>query len=510
MDVRTCLSLTLAEAVALYPLSIPKCYRIVLYPLVSSPLRGLPGPKGGNPLFGSLLQQYAASSPVEVFLTWSAEWPDAPLIRYPGFAGQEMLLLNSTQAHKEVLQSHCYSFVKPSFLRRSVGEIIRTGLMFTEKDEHKRQRRIIMNVFSVPNIRKLLPVMHNEAESVINHMAAQVAASGTGDIDVIPVLLKGTLDMIGRTAMGRRLADVRSAETEMNCQQCYERMLGQSPLSALISFIHVHIPIRWAIPHEANRGFVRAQKGLRGMLSQHIAQRGREVETGNAKGESENESRDLLTFMLQERRNTGLLNILAAGHETTSGTLAWSLYVLATRPDVQEKLRAEIERIGTEKLDLATVEGLHYLNIFFQEIVRVHSTVPFTYREAGSDIIICGQVVPKGTQVVICPHVTNLSPRIWGDDAEEFRPERWEHVTGEAASAYSIETFLNGPRVCIGKAYAILEVKVYLIELVRNFRFSRSAELKALGDRPLPMQNPSITCRPRGALRIRIERIKGS
>lgn len=125
-------------------------------------------------------------------------------------------------------------------------------------------------------------------------------------------------------------------------------------------------------------------------------------------------------------------------------------------------------------------------------------------------MVICGQFLPKGTQLVLSPPVTNLSPRIWGADALEFKPERWDALAGDAVTPYGTETFGNGPRICIGKSYSLLAFKVMMVELIRHFRFSRGPELEALGDGPPPVQNPAVTWRPRGGMTVHLERIAWS
>ncbi|KAI1634553.1 cytochrome P450 3A5 [Biscogniauxia mediterranea] len=544
MDVRICAVVAFAESLIIYWLNktyqrpvlstthfgvgvlalvglqwiLLKIYRVFLYPHFFSPLRRLPGPKDGHFLVGQMLNQYRASSPVEVFLNWSRQWPDVPLIKFFGLANNEMLLINTVEAHKQILQTYCYDFVKPEFIHRSVGEIVGTGLLLAEKQEHKRQRRLVLNVFSTPNIKKLLPVFQDEARLMIQSIGEQLKAEPTGDIDVMPIFSKATLNTIGLAAMGIKLENLKSPETGMDCQQCYHRMLSQSTLSALISFINVHLPIRWALPIEANLGYVRAMRGLRSMITRHIDKRAGEIASGDKEKQVGFESRDLLTYMLEERESTGeilttehilghLQNFLAAGHETTAGTLTWATYILATQPHVQEKLRSEIQTLAEGSPDYANLDRLQYLNNFFREVTRLYSTAPFTYREADKDIIICDQFVPKGTHLVMSPFVSNLSPQIWGDDAVQFRPERWDSLTGEAAKAFGIETFSNGPRFCIGKTYSALLFKAFMVQMLREFRFSKSADLIARGDAFPEIQNPGVTFRPKGDIKIHIERL---
>lgn len=102
-------------------------------------------------------------------------------------------------------------------------------------------------------------------------------------------------------ALGIELENLRSEELKMDFLQCYFRMLAQPPLSALISFIHVNIPIRKFIPLEANWGFVRASGGVRSMLDGCIEDRIRELKSLDREKVGGTVSRDLLTYMIEER-----------------------------------------------------------------------------------------------------------------------------------------------------------------------------------------------------------------
>ncbi|KAI1103015.1 cytochrome P450 [Jackrogersella minutella] len=497
-----------------------KLYRIFIYPSFFSPLRTIPGPKDNHFFIGQLLNMYRASTPIDQYMRWSSRWPESPFIRYPILANKEILLINTIEAHKQILQTKCYDFVKPKFLSRLLGEIVGTGLLFAENHEHKRQRKMILNVFSVPNMKKLIPVFQQKAEEMTFFIQRRIKENPSGNLEVQKIFTKATLDAIGVAALGIELENLRSEELKLDFLQCYIRMLSQPPLSALISFIHVHIPIRRFIPLEANWGFMRAMRGVHSMLNQCIEERIRDIKSTDREKVGGTESRDLLTYMIEERElqteelsiadiRGHLQNFLSAGHETTSGALTWASYVLATRPDIQEKLRDEvIQNLGTFGMpNYNDIEHLHYMKNFLQEVIRLYSPAPATWREASKDIVICGQFLPKGTQLVLSPPVTNLSPRIWGADATSFRPERWDELTGDAATPYGTQTFANGPRICIGKSYSLLAFKVMMVELLRNFRFSRSPGLVALGDRPVPVQNPAVTWRPKGGMTVHLERI---
>lgn len=107
--------------------------------------------------------------------------------------------------------------------------------------------------------------------------------------------------------------------------------------------------------------------------------------------------------------------------------------------------------------------------------------------------------IPKGTAVDAVPATINMNPLIWGDDAQEFLPDRWDHLTRAQASPYSYQAFSSGPRVCLGKQFALHEIKAVLFEIVLKYRF--------LGvEDSFTIENPALTFRPCG-LRVRFEPI---
>lgn len=124
--------------------------------------------------------------------------------------------------------------------------------------------------------------------------------------------------------------------------------------------------------------------------------------------------------------------------------------------------------------------------------------VALSPRQATQNIVIAGIVIPKGTVIQLSPAVMNLHPLVWGDDAETFNADRWDNLEGDAASSYAFETFHNGTRMCIGKQLSIIEMKVYLMELISRFA------IEAIEDRPVEVAFPTFTLRMKDKLIVRL------
>ncbi|KAK3687736.1 cytochrome P450 3A5 [Podospora appendiculata] len=500
-----------------------KIYRIFIVPHYLSPLRHLPGPKDNFPLLGQMKNLLTADSPSAPYVEWGNKWPDAPFIRHLGLANMELPLINTVETHREVFQTHNYSFVKPEFMYRYVADISGKGLLFSEGEEHKRTVLTfhLTGLFSIPNLKRILPVFQEKAGDLSAMFDREIGGNAKAIIEVTAAFSRLRIDVVGVTVLGVHLGNLNHADSQMDFLKCFDRALNQPPLGALISFINTAIPIRRWLPIEANRGFERATREVHRMLLECVRQRSHDLDEATRKKEafasanSVSGGRDLLTMMIvkkeltQSRKPKQILNFLSAGHETTAGTLNWAAFALSTHPEVQEKLRREIlDLLETSPTPgYSEIESLRYLHNFCREVLRLYAPAISTYRQAATDLTVCGQMIPKGTPLVGIMLVTNLSTRVWGADVAEFVPERWNRGEAGAANPYAFSTFMHGPRMCIGKNYALLEFKAMLIEVLARFRFGMTPELRALEGKLPPLQNPSLTYRPRGGLRVVVERL---
>jgi cytochrome P450 len=172
-------------------------------------------------------------------------------------------------------------------------------------------------------------------------------------------------------------------------------------------------------------------------------------------------------------------------------------------PSIQDRLREEI--LGAPKndkgeMDFNMIEGLHFLNNVLRESIRLYSPGLTLQREAVEDLVIGGVHIPKGTTLTMVPAMVQRNPLIWGEDADEFKPDRWDHLSTDAASPYAMTAFSGGPRVCVGRSFAYLEMKAVLVELLRRFVFEPV-------ERSPKMLNPALTLKPKGGLMVKIRRV---
>ncbi|KAI2612348.1 cytochrome P450 [Hypoxylon fragiforme] len=508
-----------------------KFYRVFLYHRYVSPFRHLPGPTNNHFFFGQAINFIKCKSPPELYLNWMKEFPEAPVIRYLTFANTEVLVCNSLNAFKDVLQTRCYAFHKPVRWRRMMVEITGKGVLSLEGEEHRQHRKMLTGAFSTPNVRKLDPVFRYKTKELGDVLDSAI---GTGDstvIDCTEVFSKATLDIIGITVLGVELTNLKSISTkdqkrdkgkrykakkDYTFHEAYEVIFSQSLIGKILFFANAFVPTRW-LPLEANREFAFATNWLREVLLELIRERHNKIDQARLSGKYESvkkDSRDLLSYIIEESMPGGpaeniaeenflghLLQFMAAGHATSADTLTWSLYTMATNQEIQKQVRDEIADLAIRKPDMpfSDIDNLPYLNNFIKEVLRLYAPSTSHHREAGEDMVIDGVFVPKGTTFDIIPAMPMLNPAIWGDNAEEADPTRWDRLTPDQASPFAFEAFSNGPRMCIGKIYAMMEIKIILVELVQRFRFFSV-------DKPFTIENPGFALRPNG-LEVRLERV---
>ncbi|MCO5590312.1 hypothetical protein L7F22_044281 [Adiantum nelumboides] len=225
-----------------------------------------------------------------------------------------------------------------------------------------------------------------------------------------------------------------------------------------------------------------------------IIQRKEEIRQLGVEGieETLNDSSDILTLLLRanmlddakhkiddEMMCNQITNILGAGHETTASCACWTLWLLATHQEEQERLRAEcLSLLETDQEpDWSKIKDLEYLDGVVKESLRIHPPTPRVARICPKDSVIDGVIIPKGTMLLSANNVINRDKFIWGEDADSFKPTRWksENIPTNYDARFSMMTFLAGPHACIGKQMAIMELKAVLLGLIGKFKFEVSS-----------------------------------
>ncbi|XP_078446092.1 cytochrome P450 704C1-like [Wolffia australiana] len=192
-----------------------------------------------------------------------------------------------------------------------------------------------------------------------------------------------------------------------------------------------------------------------------------------------------------------MLTFVVAGKDTTSGTLSWFFFMLCTQPSVQEKVYREVKDVVDDAESLedfatgiteAALSAMNYLRAALSETLRLYPAIPLDSKMCFEDDQLPGGLdVRKGEVVTYQPYAMGRMKYLWGEDAEEFRPERWLDEQGvyRHESPYKFTAFQAGPRLCMGRDFAYRQMMVFAAVLVRFFVFELGENGKAVKYKPM-------------------------
>ncbi|ORY66350.1 cytochrome P450 97B3 [Pseudomassariella vexata] len=508
-------------------------WKVLLYPKFFSPLRGLPEPAGGGFFMGQF-KRIAAEPTGIPMRDWVTNVPNEGLIRYTSLFNMERLLITSPKALSEVLVTRNYDFEKPSQFRNSIGRILGIGILLAEGEQHRLQRRNLMPAFAFRHIKDLYPVFWKKSREGVEAMTEEItknaslhatskdlekALSETGKktavLEVGSWASRVTLDIIGVAGLGRDFGAIKDPNNELN--QTYQSLFKPSKQAQILGIMSLLLP-NWVITHlpvKRNNDINLAARTIRSVCNDIILEKKQRL------ARKEPTDPDITSIALEsggftdENLVNQLMTFLAAGHETTASAMTWAVYMLCRHPEIQTKLRKEIrENLPSMSSDRDVtsleIDHLPYLNAVCSEVLRYYSPVPLTTRESVIDTSIQGHFVPKGVRIILCPWATNLDKKLWGSDADEFKPERWiakdgdeqtkATASGGASSNYAFMSFLHGPRSCIGQSFAKAEFACLLASWIGRFEFRLRDEEEM--DEEKMLIKGSVTARPAKGLYV--------
>jgi cytochrome P450 len=446
-----------------------------------APVRNLPGAT-----WHSGYMRYFGEDPLGL-LQACARQGDAVSFR---FGLSRVLLFSDPRLIEEVLVTHVQDFRKSSGTRR-LRSLIGEGLLTSDGEPWRRQRRLAQPAFHRARIEGYATCMSQEAERLFDTWQ-------DGDTrDVHQEMMELTLRIACTTLFG---ADVSTDLPGVRGANAVLSDHFQSRLSSLLFLLPD------SVPTPGNRRYQAAVRKLDGIVYRIIAERRRE---GTDHG-------DLLSMLLQARDaepdpgsqawlsdaevRDEVMTFLLAGHETTALTLAWACYLLDQNPGAAESLRDELaSQLKGGPPRLADLPRLPYLDAVVAETLRLYPAAYLVGREALRDLSIGGYPVPRGATVLMSQYVVQRDARFF-DQPDAFRPERW--LDGRLARElprFAYFPFGGGQRQCIGLTFAEVEAKLLLGTLAQH------VSLRLVPGHSVTPQ-AVITLRPRYGIRMTVTR----
>ena len=407
--------------------------------------------------------------------------------------GPPALLLNDPDDVRHVLQTSARHWGKQTVQYAALARVTGPGLLASAEPSWLEHRRIAAPAFH-----------HHRLEAVGDQVRAAADATIAAGLRGAPYADGAVVDVaalthrIGLDAVGRALF---SADLSGHAQDLLDATSEAATL--VVRLGRSVLPTAAWAPTPTNLRLRSARHRLDTISAQLVAER-RSRGPRAAAGTDGAHGDDLLGLLLDsglpdEAVRHELVTMVIAGHETVAAALAWTLMLLAEDQPAQERVRAEVAAHPGPVGLLGHRESLPWTRAVVDEALRLYPPAWALSRRSQRADVIAGHHVPRGTLAIISPWLVHRRPDAWPDPLA-FRPERFLQP-GAGRTAYL--PFGQGPRLCIGREFALGEMVVVLARLLATYRL----DVPAGWSRPEP--EATVAVHPRGGMPLRVSRVDG-
>ncbi len=419
-------------------------------------IRIAPGPRG-LPWLGNLFEYRQDRLQ---FLTESRK-RYGDVVRYR-LAGHLVHLVNHPDDVHAVMVTRMKNYEKAT----NLGAIFGNGIFTSSGELWKKQRRTMQPMFQMEYLVSLIPIMANAAATTIEKWDA----STDREIDVEAEMMKLALEIVGRALFG----------TEM--RETFARLhpAMQVVNDYLIKRFYSLVPTPDWWPSAARDEFRAAVAAIDEIVEEIVRHERARTEPGRTLVSLLLKAQDPETGEVMGDRQVRdeIVTLLLAGHETTAHSLSWSLWLLSKRPEIVARIRAEVDG---QPMDATTLRGFRYLYRVVEESLRLYPAGWAWSRRALADDTLGGYHIPAGSIILVSPYVTQRDSAFW-ERPEEFDPDRFAPERQASLRRDAYFPFGLGPRLCIGRNLATMEIAVVLAEMVKRFDFAPVAGRDPVAD----------------------------
>ncbi|XP_057743960.1 cytochrome P450 94A2-like [Arachis stenosperma] len=414
-----------------------------------------------------------------------------------------------------ILKSNFPTYQKGPTLNRALGDFLGDGIFNSDGDNWKFQRQLSSHEFNTRSLRNFVETvvdaeLSNRLIPILSATCNHTNTNATNTCDLQDILQRFAFDNICKIAFGydpEYLLPSLPTTTFAKAFDDATRISSERFNSA--------VPLVWKIKKILNIGSENrlrtAVSEVRGLAKKIVEEKKRELEEKKTLQSVDLLSRFLVSGQNDESFVTDIvISFILAGRDTTSAALTWFFWLLASHPHVEEEVVSEI--IQKNHVDGSSVyeelKDMVYTHAALCESMRLYPPVPVDTKEAANDDVLPdGTFVKKGTRLAYHIFAMGRSERIWGADWADFRPERWLRRDGEGKWAfvgvdpYSYTVFQAGPRVCLGKEMAFLQMKRVVAGILREFRV-----VPAVAEGVVPEYTGYLTSLMKGGFPVKIEK----
>lgn len=382
------------------------------------------------------------------------KYGDIARIRMGAF---KVLLLSAPELVQEVLVEKADAFMKGVGLSVFARPLLGDGLLTSEREVHKRQRRMLAPAFMHRRIAGYADTIVAFTDRRVRQLADKT------QVDLSEELMELTFEIIGKTLFD---ADVRGDAREV----------GEAltvAMNNMTAQLYSALPVPPRFPTPKNLRTLRSVRRLDEVVYRLIRER-------REKGGDQGDMMSMLLLAQDEADGSGMSDLqvrdevmtaMLAGHETTANALAWSFYLLAQNPAEREKLEQELDEVlGGRPPTMADLPRLPFTLQVFRETMRLYPPAYVIARRALRDVDIGGHAIKKNQLLVI--DIVGMHRReVYFEQAHRFDPGRFSPEREKRQKKGAYMPFGGGARICIGNHFALMEGQLALAHLAQHFRF---------------------------------------
>lgn len=429
---------------------------------ITGSIEDLPGPPR-LPLIGNAHQLLRADRIHMVTEGWAERYGSIFRINV---GRRRLIVVADAEAINEILRDRPGGYRRGRAQQTVIEEMGPPGVFIAEGDDWKRQRRLVLSGLNIHHLNRYFDVVRTSTERLERRLA-RAAATGRS-LEICDELTSYTVDVTSALALGHDLNTLERGDNQLQGHiQRVLQMTSRRMAAPVAYWRRVRLPADRAL----DRSVVQMNEAIAAFIEKA---RGRM----DAEPERYEEPGNLLESMLAAQRVDGsfsevdivgnIFTILLAGEDTTANTLAWTIWLLATRPEVQARLAGEAEEVlggDGAPLNHEDVERLAFTEAVLRESIRLKGVSPMLTAEPIEDTTLLGTELPAGTRLVL---LLSHAARTAAGRSEDFLPERWLE-DDDSTRAPKTLAFGAGPRFCPGRNLAFLEAKAALATIARGF-----------------------------------------
>ncbi len=397
-------------------------------------------------------------------------------------ATSDVFVVQEPEFVREILITQADKFIKERTQQR-MKILLGNGLITSDGEFHRRQRRIVAPAFHRQRIQAYGAVMVERA------LAMREEWQSGKEIGALAEMMRVALQIVARTLLNTDVtADVRQINDEVNAIMGLYHFLVALPRAE--AYLH------WPIPGLMR--FRRARKRLDAVVNRIIAEhRADGVDRGDLLSMllRSRDDEDDRSGMTDEQVRDEVLTIFLAGYETVATALTWTWYLLAQNPEAEARMHEELDRVLAGRAPtIEDLPQLRYTEMVLAESMRLYPPAWAMGRQATEDIELGPYLLPAGSYVFFSQYMIQRNAEFWPEPLK-FRPERFTPAAKAGRSKFVYFPFGAGGRQCIGEGFAWMEGVLVLATLAQKWR------LRLVPGQTIGLQ-PKITLRPKPEIRM--------